>query len=250
MIPRAQGYIFQLRREDRGPLGIGWLLADEGIVQEERVSPTFTIPAFQGDESVGDYICVGRVRHELAYLAMYEENERIHFRYKSTIVRFKINRHRDQYLGESSDILAQYGCTPETEFLELTPLNLAEMDKLYLEAGVVFVGITQHFGPHVPEQAIKWTSAAFVGATNMRREVAASSSSATSLSHGNRLLTIREVAAYLGVHQGTVRRLVARGDLKAIKGGHRVLRLNEADVRKFMDGLGFKRAKDNPPKHG
>lgn len=46
------------------------------------------------------------------------------------------------------------------------------------------------------------------------------------------LLTIRQAAELIGVHPATVRRMVARGEIKAIKipGKHRITRISRASL--------------------
>jgi excisionase family DNA binding protein len=49
-----------------------------------------------------------------------------------------------------------------------------------------------------------------------------------------RLLTVKEVGAILGVNDDTVRRLVAKGHLKAIRVG-RLIRFKRADIEALLD---------------
>lgn len=51
----------------------------------------------------------------------------------------------------------------------------------------------------------------------------------------NRLMTVEEVAAYLGVHHSTVRRYIEGGDLRAVKFGRRV-RIERAALAAFTQG--------------
>lgn len=47
------------------------------------------------------------------------------------------------------------------------------------------------------------------------------------------MLKIKEVAAKLGVHDNTVRRLINRGELPAYRVG-RVVRIKEADAERYL----------------
>ncbi len=49
-----------------------------------------------------------------------------------------------------------------------------------------------------------------------------------------RLKTVAEVAAEWGVHRNTIHRLVARGDLRAVRVGRR-LRFRPEDVRAYLE---------------
>lgn len=48
------------------------------------------------------------------------------------------------------------------------------------------------------------------------------------------LLSLREVADELGVCERTVRRMIARGDVPAIRAGARQLRVPAADLRDYL----------------
>lgn len=47
------------------------------------------------------------------------------------------------------------------------------------------------------------------------------------------MLTVKEVAETLKVHHMTVRRLIEKGELKAIRIG-KAIRIDEADLKKFI----------------
>ena len=44
------------------------------------------------------------------------------------------------------------------------------------------------------------------------------------------MLTIAQVAEHLNVHKNTVRNLIQRGDLNAVRVGARIIRISAADV--------------------
>jgi hypothetical protein len=52
------------------------------------------------------------------------------------------------YVGSRLDVLEFYGEADVNAFVPLMPLDLMEMDRLYLERGVTFVGVTASFGRH------------------------------------------------------------------------------------------------------
>lgn len=53
--------------------------------------------------------------------------------------------------------------------------------------------------------------------------------------------TIQEAADYLSVNRETVRRMIARGDLKAHRVGPRLIRIDPADVVKLRRPIGSQR---------
>lgn len=50
------------------------------------------------------------------------------------------------------------------------------------------------------------------------------------------MLTIRDVAGRLGVHVNTVRNYISRGDLRSQKIGPKLVRVDEADLKSFIQG--------------
>jgi excisionase family DNA binding protein len=50
------------------------------------------------------------------------------------------------------------------------------------------------------------------------------------------LLTPKEVADTLGVHLNTVYRLIASGDLTAVRIGPKLIRVNRDELNKYMKG--------------
>lgn len=64
------------------------------------------------------------------------------------------------YIGERQDILAWYGVTEFLSFLQIVPLDLIKMDELFINAGMIFTGITAQFGRHTSTQSTAAESAA------------------------------------------------------------------------------------------
>jgi excisionase family DNA binding protein len=48
------------------------------------------------------------------------------------------------------------------------------------------------------------------------------------------LISIEEAADRLGIHTATVRRMIKRGELKAYRLGHRIIRVEEADITHYL----------------
>lgn len=59
-----------------------------------------------------------------------------------------------------------------------------------------------------------------------------------------RALTIREVAVRVGVSEATVRRLIARGDIRSFRVGTRLVRVLEVEVERYLD-----RRDHHPPRY-
>ena len=65
---------------------------------------------------------------------------------------------------------------------------------------------------------------------NTKRQTPATSSIATI----GELLTIEQTADVLGLHANTIRNLIRRGDLKAVRIGARIIRVNATDVAAIL----------------
>jgi excisionase family DNA binding protein len=52
------------------------------------------------------------------------------------------------------------------------------------------------------------------------------------------VLSVREAALLLGLHEETIRRAVRRGELKACRLGHRTLRISRADLEEYFRSHG------------
>lgn len=55
------------------------------------------------------------------------------------------------------------------------------------------------------------------------------------------LWTMADVAEYLGIHVESVRRLIARGELRAYRYGKRMVRIDPADVERMRRPIGGRR---------
>lgn len=63
------------------------------------------------------------------------------------------------------------------------------------------------------------------------------------MNNNNTLLTVNEVAAYMKIVPLTVRRMIDRGDLKAIKVG-RVWRIRQEDLQDYLARSASRRKED------
>ena len=57
----------------------------------------------------------------------------------------------------------------------------------------------------------------------------------TSAGHPHALLTLAEAAKYLATSPQTIRRMIARGDLRAYRYGPRIIRIDPADLRAMRE---------------
>jgi len=63
-----------------------------------------------------------------------------------------------RYVGSHSEVLAKYGCSATANFLSLVPLDLNQMDELYLAHRIIFAGVTTSFGAHMNAGFVAWPS--------------------------------------------------------------------------------------------
>jgi excisionase family DNA binding protein len=67
------------------------------------------------------------------------------------------------------------------------------------------------------------------------------------LTTAEKLLTVRQVAAYLGIHEQTIYKLIRNGELRAFqpRGPGHSLRISERELESWLNGAGRKRQRSS-----
>jgi hypothetical protein len=163
MLASNQRPVFQMHLGLGPALQVGWLFSGEEE-QPSYHSPAFTV-AWRPDLSFkeAEYIFPGEVRGEYAHFRFRFDGSLFVLRLDKSFIRLAL---RDPlslpqdfrgmpfyrvfpYVGRNQSVLEYYGKSDFYSFLALTPLDVLEMDRLYLDSRVAFVGVTPRFGPHL-----------------------------------------------------------------------------------------------------
>jgi hypothetical protein len=169
-----QQTVFQMRTDGLASAPLGWLLADENVEPEDNVVFTFTIPwpPENARSRENAYLFPGKAGSDLALFALFRRDDQMEYRQGGRVVRFRLadDSAAAPYVGSTGSTLERYGWSGKQKFIPIIPENLSQMDDLYLEERVVFVGVTSRFGPHVQAQANAWASARVYGARSEANE--------------------------------------------------------------------------------
>lgn len=162
-LPYPQRPVFQMRLGLSAQSQVGWVFPGE----EEKnggshYSPAFTI-AWRPDVSFKDaeYVVPGEIKGEYAHFHFRFDAGIFVLRLKGSLIRLAmLDPFAPQdprglpfyrvfpYLGKNAGVLEYYDKSDFHSFMPLVPLDLLEMDRLYIESRMVFVGVTPTFGPH------------------------------------------------------------------------------------------------------
>ena len=164
--------IFQMRLGLGPSHEVGWLFPSEGTPDEGEAgswyAPCFTI-AWRPDTSFtnAEYFLPGERKGEYVEFKFRFDGHMFVCHHGSSTIRLAVHDPAAPqdfrglpfyrvfpYIGSETHVLGHYGESGPFAFLPLMPLDLIEMDRLYLQSQIVFVGVTSTFGPHARRQAL------------------------------------------------------------------------------------------------
>lgn len=154
--------VFQMELSSIGPDGPDAVFAGEGE-SHSFFSPLFTVawsPTTRFEDV--EYVIPGSRKGEHSMFRLAWDGRYLSTAAEGVTVRFGLNLPMStqdyrgfpfyqvlRYAGKRRDVLDAYGKGDFESFLALQPIDVLQMDRLFREWQVVFVGVTPDFGPHL-----------------------------------------------------------------------------------------------------